>query len=517
MTLTAKVNSTVGPSVAYTGFPDTKPLQATSNNITITPNRVVDYYGIGNANSGFYLTSKNIITASGLVAGNTVNTLMAIQTFKNLTTSNASVPFYYDTPVITAPTGSIDSLSISSSTRVSGVSIYNNPSGSITPTIAVNATASNMGTYFYRSPLITYNYKINDTLVTTNSEPDLTNVLSSDISGNMFKTGTLRFAIPPYTLPTGTTITNATTFTVNASENNIYGLGALTSKSFSVITDAASVTFVNTTIPSSIPTLGLTAAPVIGCRVWSAPSVSNYCPDLSFNTIMYHNCLYDDSWDITSTSQPSANGLINTSTELMIKNGLFTTETSAYINYIGTAGNSTINYSSIGRTATDYRFVTFCWKLEPRTTTAYKTLKFTFNSINKLTPVYTGYMSLGINDLDVANILVFYAFQESSQPSVKGKYNTGWLNANFASTNAPGANSTSVRYDPVSTVGRYGTVNSQIAAILPNNTTSTTTTLSVFIPTVTPTLAATYLYLRIGVPMSNNNIQFGSVSATLTA
>jgi hypothetical protein len=36
-------------------------------------------------------------------------------------------------------------------------------------------------------------------------------------------------------------------------------------------------------------------------------------------------------------------------------------------------------------------------------------------------------------------------------------------------------------------------------------------------PTVTPTLEATYLYLRIGIPMSNNNIQFGSVSATLTA
>jgi hypothetical protein len=126
-------------------------------------------------------------------------------------------------------------------------------------------------------------------------------------------------------------------------------------------------------------------------------------------------------------------------------------------------------------------------------------------------------MSLGINDLDVANVLVFYAFQESSQPSVKGKYNTGWLNANFASINAPGANTTSVRYDPNSTVGRYGTVNSQIANISPNNTTSATTTLSVFMPTVTPTLAATYLYLRVGVPMNNNNIQFGSVSATLTA
>ena len=518
MTLTAKVNSTIGPSVSYTGFPAVTPSPATVNSITITPNSVVDYYGTGNANSGFYLTSKNTISASGLIPGSASNTLTATQTFKNVTTSSATASFYYDAPVTTAPTCLINELSVSSSTKVSGVSLYNNPLGNIIPSIAVNATASKMGTYFYRSPLITYNYTIDNALIRNNSETDLTNVLSSDISGNMFTTGTLRFAIPPYTLPTGTSITNATTFTVNAYANNIYGIGELTSRSFSVLTDASSVTFVNTTLPSSIPTLGLTTAAVIGCRVWSAPSVSNNCPDLSYNGIMYHNCLYDNSWDITSTNQSSANGPIDTSTELMIKNGLFTTDASAaYINYIGTAGNSTINYSSIGRTATDYRFVTFCWKLNPRPTTAYKTLKFTINSINKLTPYYQGYYSLGINDDNLPNILVFYAFQESSQPSLKGKYNSGWLNANTPSTISPGANSTSVQYDPNSSVVRYGAVNSQIASISPRLTTSTTTTLSVFVPTVTPTLEATYLYLRIGVPMSNLNIQFGSVSATLTA
>ena len=511
MTLTAKVNSTVGPSVAYTGFPATKPLPATANSITITPNSVVDYYGTGNANSDFYLTSKNTISASGLVAGTTMNTLTATQTFKNLTTSSATASFYYDTPVTTAPTCLINSVSISPMTKVSGVSVYNNPSGNAI--VTTDASATNMGAYFYRSPLITYNYTIDGTLVATKGETNLTNVRSSDISnGNMFTNGNLNFSTP-HTL---TNVTSITSITVNAVAKNIFGNSSLTSKSLSVVTDAASVTFANT-MNQSIPTL-IPNTPIVGRRVWSAPIVSNFCPDLLYNGKQYYTYPYDDSWNITSTSQTSGTDTVDTSKELMIKNGLFTTNDAAYIDYSGTAGNSGINYSGVVRTATSYKFATFCWKLEARED--YAGLTFTFNSINSLTPLLVGGRNtFSINTVQATDavkdkIRVFYAIQDGSNPSVNStvSYNTVWINGNVTST-ATGANTP---YNPASTTNRYGNLGGLLSPGV-SPTSGSTTTLKVFLQPQLISNSSTYLYLRLGIPMWNTNIQFGSVSATIAA
>jgi len=518
MTLTAKVNSTIGPSVTYTGFPAVTPSLATANSITITPNSVVDYYGTGNANSDFYLTSKNIITASGLVAGTDMNTLTATQTFKNLTTSTALADFYYDTPVTTGPTGSINSISISNMTKVSGASIYNNPSG--TAVITIDASANNMGTYFYRSPLITYNYTINGTLVASKSETNLANVRASDINnGNMFTNGNLNFTTPN----TLTNVTSMTSISVNAVAKNIFGESLLTGKTLSVITDAASITFANTMNQSSIPSLSLTVA-VIGRRIWSAPIVSNNCPDLLYDGNMYYTYPYDDSWDITSTNQLSAGRTINTSTELMIKDGLFTTTTAAYSDYSGYAGNSGINYSGVARTG--YRFVTFCWKVPPRSGAGYKGLSFTFNSINNLTPATaTSISTLGINGTTGVSprILVFYAFQDVAAPTYVGsvsggyKYNTYWLNGNIKGSGGTVPNLDAIMYkpNPTNSAFTYGYYGCQTAAISPIS--GSTTTLPVFMPSIVDTNDSSYLYLRIGIPMYNTNIQFGSVSATLSA
>jgi hypothetical protein len=508
MTLTANVNSTIGPSVAFTGFPATKPLPATANSITITPNSVVDYYGTGNANSDFYLTSKNTITASGLVAGTTMNTLTATQTFKNLATSSASASFYYDTPVTTVPTCLINSISISPMTKVSGVSLYNNPSGNAL--ITIDASANNMGNYFYRSPLITYNYTINGTLVATKSETNLANVRSSDISnGNMFTNSNLNFTSPN----TLTNVTSITSIMVNAVAKNIFGESLLTGKTLNVITDAASVTFAKTTLPSSIPTLTPDVA-VIGRRIWSAPVVSNFCPDLLYQGNQYYTYPYDDSWDIKSTSQPSANGSINTSTELMIKNGLFTTADAAYADYSGYVGNAGINYSGVVRTAQSYKFATFCWKLEARDD--YASLTFTFNSINSLTPLLVGGKStLSINTVSTDGskdkIRLFYAIQDGLNPNVNSttNYNTNWVNGNVVST-ATGANTP---YNPASTTNRYGNLGGLLFSVSP--TTGPTTALKVFLQPQLISNSSTYLYLRVGIPMWNTNIQFGSVSATI--
>ena len=515
MTLSAALNGVAGPSVAYTGFPaigsQATPQSTATPNITITPNRVVDYYGTGNANSNFYLTSKNVITAGGLSTGNAINTLAATQTFATTpsSTSTASTSFYYDTPVTTAPTGSINSLSISTLTKVSGVSIYDTSGSS---TIMIDASATNMGAYFYRSPLITYTYAIDGGSAATKSETNLTNVKSSDISGNVFKTGNLNFS-SPITL---TNVTSITSIAVTASASNIFGTGALTSKTFNVITDAASVTFANAMNQSSIPLL-IVGTPVVGRRVWSAPSVSNNCPDLSYNGILYYNCPYDNSWDITSANQTSANGSVDTSSELIIRNGLFTTAASSYIDYTTRVGNTGINYSGVARTG--YRFVTFCWKMPTRTGGGYGGLTFTFNSINSLTPYNTGILTLGINNplSDVGQqILAFYAFQDAAAPSFvntqfESKYNTYWLSGNNKTAQFAGAGNMFITNSSQYRYGYYTALKTSISPV-----SGSTTNLSVVMPLLNTTNNTTYLYLRLGIPMSNTNIQFGSVSATLS-
>jgi hypothetical protein len=505
MTLSATLNGATGPSVLYAGFPATQPSAVTTNNITITPSDVADNYP---GQPGYYLTSTNAISATGLSAGSSVNTLTATQTFANATVASASTNFYYDTPVTEVPACSINGLSIPS-TKVSGLSIYAPPTGGATPTITVDASASNMGNYFYRSPLITYNYAINGVAMGPTGESGLGAVNPSDISGNMFKTGTLRFS----SALAGTT--SMTRIDISANAYNISGASPLTGLSFDVITDAASVTFV--TDPSSIPilTASTAGAPTLipGFRIWSAPITANasapvatVCPDLSYNGILYYTMPYDNAGSLTSTD-PSGCG-----TELLIRNGLFVTPLttpSAYINYSTYAGNSGRDYSTI-TSSTKYRFATFCWKLP--TPTSYANLTFTINSIFALTRV----TSTGVIRASGTDMSVFYAFQNAGDPSSfpisnSTKYNSVWINANKGTN--PSANGTTFAnsYNTVST--RFGSLGQGSPNTTANAATGTAT-FKVFIPVTSPVPANVYLYLRIGMPL-DKDYRFGSVNATL--
>jgi hypothetical protein len=527
MTLSASLNGGAGPSVLYTGFPATTPSPATTNNITITPNSVTDYYTGQLNKTGYYLTSSNIITATQLSAGSGVNTLSATQTFSTgATGATASTPFYYDTPVTSAPTCSINDLSISSSTKVSGISIYTPPTGGATPTITIDASASNMGNYFYRSPLITYNYAVNGTAMGPTGESGLGAVNPSDISGNMFKTGTLRFSS---TLPS---VTDMTRIDISANAYNVYGPSELTGRSFNVITDASSVKFVTQTLPSSIPELQRGVS-TVGFRIWSAPSLISpyFCPDLSYNGVLYYTIAYDNSWDISRMTQvdeiagPTATSYNNARMEPLIKNGLFTTPPAgAYTDYSGSAGNSTINYSGIS--STGFRFASFCWKL-PIGPTATK-LMFTINSINIAT---LSSAKLAING---SVIPLYYCFQDPSNPNAYGStivngqtiryYNTVWINANL--TTGTQATATTVVPSSTSTVNRFGTLYGGGSSLygggssvgtgvaITGSAGNYTATLPAFIPAWEVTTPI-YLYARVGIPM-NKDAQFGAVSVTLT-
>jgi hypothetical protein len=519
MTLSASINGGAGPSVLYTGFPATRPSAVTTNNITVTPSDVTDNYS---GQPGYYLTSTNTIAATGLSAGSGVNTLTATQTFSNptgLTGASASTPFYYDTPINAAPACSINELNISSSTKVSGISIYTPPTGGATPTLTVDASASIMGNYFYRSPLITYNYAINGVAMGPTGESGLGAVNPSDISGNMFKTGTLRFS----SALAGTT--DMTRIDISANAYNVYGSSPLTGRSFNVITDAASVTFVNTTLPSTIPELRREVS-TVGFRIWSAPSlISPYnCPDLSYNGVLYYTRPYDNSWDISRVTQvgeiagPTATSYNNATTEPLIKNGLFTTPPAGgYTGYSGFVGNSTINYSSIP--SAGFRFASFCWKLPVGPTARY--LMFTINSINAAT------LSTGKLAINGSVIPLYYCFQDPANPSAYGSatvngqpvnyYNTVWINANL--TSGTQANLTNVVPSLPVTATRFGTLYGGGPSVgtgvaITGTAGNYTATLPAFIPAWEVTTPI-YLYARVGIPMSKD-AKFGAVSVTLT-
>ena len=528
MTLSASLNTTAGPSVLFGGFPIPAPPPAVmTNNITITPNSVTDYYAGQTGKTGYYLMSRDTITATGLSAGGNVNTLTATQTFDNANgapSSSASVSFYYDTPVTRVPTGSINSLSVPSSTKVSGLTILYESSVNLT----INATAAYMGKYFYRSPLIAYSYTYPIDAVTGStsgsaSETTLTNVRPSDITNtNAFTDGSLNFSSSIALTGINNSAYFKRSITVDAYANNVFGTGSITSGSLNIIMDPLSRALVYQTQPSSIPILtGSTSAlPTLipGFRIWSAPITTNasapvgtLCPDLSYNGILYYTIPYDNAGSLTSTD-PTGCGR-----ELLISNGIFSTPTknpSAYIDYSGYAGNAGLNYSTILNTAGAYRFATFCWKL-PALTKALTNLIFTINSIYNLNSV-----DAGVIQSNGENMSIFYAFQNadnpSSFPSSNSRiYNSAWINANLATTIGANATTFANSYNNVRT--RFGSLGQLSLDTTPPNSdvpiASGTATFNVFIPVTSPIPANVYLYLRIGLPL-NKDCRFGSVRAT---
>jgi hypothetical protein len=338
-----------------------------------------------------------------------------------------------------------------------------------------------MGSYFYASPLITYNYT-NGSNTGTKSETNLAAVRASDITGDTFTNGNLSF----YSSYTSSSLASiySKTIVVNASANNVNSSGTLTGRTINVITDGPSQALAY--LVTGVPTLvANTLAP--GFRILSGASVENNCSDVPTSPTPTS---YDNNSILTDSSYTR---------ELLISNGLFVTTASAYENYSSYMGN-TVDYSTISRVAGTYRFVSFCWKL-PANASAYTKLSFTIDSITSAT--LTGAKLLLINGVQIP---IFYAFRDTSAttPS-ETTFISGWINAN--SNNNPVGSGNFYRNE--NKYGNLGGLTSDAVALSNGNTTAT---INVFIPTINPVVATVNLYLRIAVPM-NVDIRFGKVSA----
>jgi hypothetical protein len=495
MTFTANLNSSNSLSVEFKGFGQSAPSSTSNSVISVSNISTSDNYSSDSYKQGFYqnATLGMTVANSGFTVQNSANTVNFSQTFANSTSSSGSFSFYYDTPITTVPTASLSDFAIASSyfVNISGINVLIGK-----PKITFSATATNMGKYFYCSPPLEYKCTISSSTYGSGEEADLTNVVRNTYYPNNYLEETIKFATS-VTLSTSLASTYATSLVLSAFTNNVYTYSSTQSTTQSVIIDGPSNTLVYETMATSIKEIS--SGTYVGYRVWSAPSVSNNCPDLKYNGSYYNTIQYQNSWNLTTT-----NSGYDCTTELVVYNGLYSTPgKGGYINYSSYLNNSSLNYSGIA--SSGYRYVTFCWKLSAKSS-SYSTLAFKINSISPTPTTSAG----GLLLINGKQIQALYCFQDEANPSTYSSsiFNSVWIDAN----NNENGVTTSTFYNTTNTYGYYGGLSSANGGV---SISSNTATINATIPSVNPVGNNTYMYLRLAIPM-DVSIGFGSVTATIS-
>ena len=504
--------SYVGPIFNHSGFPFTQTITGSTglNNLTLSCSSVLDTYSTSSVGcQGFYLNSNNKVQigTSLLVASPTGYSVSVVQKQLGITQNTLTYPFYYDTPISTAP--SVSSLNFNFSTtspptvtQVSGVYVVSG-----TPTFSMTGVASNMGQYFYSSPLLRMTNTIGS-VTNSYNETGLTHITAGCLTGatGIF-TGPLTFTIPNFI--TSSSLASVYTNYIGISEiaYNVYTSSTQASTGINAIVDGPSVNLINTILPASIPLLSTSA---IGYRVWSGTAVSTSfpVPPYSYNpTTPYSSIPYAQSWQISSATGAQ---------ELIVSNGGFTSTTSAYTDYRSYYYNATslntANY--LGIFGSGYRFSTFCWQLAQKTG-VYTGLTFTMNNVSP-SPTITNNQAYINGNL----IYVFFRIEQSGSilPTTESSsnYSSIWIDINNPSA-------TPVITPPYSSVGpgNYATPTNN-SVIRSGFTTGSVISgsnviFNTFFPTQTQVNSSPniYIYCRIGLP-ATQTFSFQSVTANVS-
>jgi len=476
-----------GPRISFTGFPATTPVSSLVNNITVTPSVTDTYSTSGTAYQGFYLQSQNTITigSNAFIASPLPYTLSAIQSGTFSGTANFS--YNYDippgVPLISSISFNFNGISYST---VSGVNIIYG-----TPGFSVITDASNLGNFFYNSPLISYSNCISGSW-SPSSETTLSNITSGKTVSSF--TSLVSFS---NVLTANLTTTYASTITLSASASNIAaGSSVLSATPIPAIVDGKSYTLVYTTLPNTIPSITNNNTQVIGYRVLSLVAGPTNVPPFLNNSTVVAASAYDNSVNITTTE------------ELQVSNGTFTTPSGqlfSYKNYNNifyytSVLRNSVDYSSIP--ATGYRYATFVWKIAGISPSKYNTLTFTMNTTATIT-ITNNLAYAGVNPIQL-----YYRFENQSTPTptdLSNPLTSAWINGNSQSGIQTGS-------------GNYFTPSDytqpQTAGLIASATMSGE--FSVYIPVlIIPSDTTEYLYCRIGLPMSSQ-FSFSYITAKMT-
>jgi mucin-19 len=509
-----------GPNIAFnTAFGTAAPSPSTVGNITITPGAFADNYSGITGSDGFYknITCTMTLETPLLKPSSSAYTVTLTRSSTGLTAAGGSTTysgspysFYYDNlsnspgqPQITTAFA----LASTSSAQVCGVNVIYG-----TPTFTASYTVTNLGNYFYKSPLIQYtsadsnNNSIINTSETTIPSPG-TNVTSGKLNN------TVTFASMAISgLSVASVFTTSIPLNINA--YNIIGNTMGSATSIPAIIDGPSYALVQSM--TSIPTLNSTSA-VQGSRIWSGSNPGTY--ELN-STTSFSNASLLTTINSASASYSALSPLYNHAQtiasgtyvgELQIANGKFQTKTStAYLNYSSlyysaSLQNTGIDYTSIS-TSGAYRYATFIWKIPLGTVTsssaAFTSVTFTINSPS--TSPYSISYSNNVASIGGKNIQLFYRIEDATTTTtaqVGSSISTSWIDANSKA----GTKINSSNYTSPSTYAKYYGVT--------DTGTTNGTSYSVLIPSPVWT-NSTYLYCRIGLPM-DVAFSFTSISAAL--
>ena len=514
MTLSASLNNGAGPAVHFGRFGSVLPGANTVNNITITPNGIVDSYALNAPQfQGFYQNVNATLTigTNAFVASGSVYTFQVTDSgILAPGVNQRSLTYYYDGTYNNnaAPTGTlVYNITTPTQTFVSGVNVM----GGRDTTIQYTATLTNMGRYFYRVPYFTMTSNVN---LFNPTSPVLNDITDGYNNTTQEFTNTITLTNATIeTNPFATLYTNVISITT-ASAFNAVGAGIVTNNTgnIGVVIDGPSFNLINNVIPRQIPTI--TNVNTIGCRCYSAPGgVAGTPPFITAGGQSYSQILYNQEWDISS--QPVAGG-VDARAEIMVANGRFTTPGGVTPNpykdyriyFNNTAG---VDYSGILPATGGYRYATFVWRVPESGGLSYSNLRIILNGItggggldfNGVNNV----VSIGVNPLRI-----FYRFENlaSLAPADTGAQNftTVWADGNSVT----GTNFTSTTYFQ----GTFNDVKWGLIGLPGTDQFRTFLNFNVSMPPLIVGNGVTeYLYCRIGLPMAAN-IAYAHVSALLT-
>ena len=512
-----------GPTVFTNGFPASLPSSLTQSSMTVSTTNVYDNYAASiTAYQGFYLnTSNNVTIKNSIFQPNstiyTFNTVSYQSTSAGVTSNQTQQTFHYDgspgTATITDLTFNYATSPAPTNNYVSGVRVISG-----TPQFSTITGASNLGQWFYVSPIVTLSNTIGTT-VTSLTNTDTTNVISGFSNGQFLPATRVVFsnALTANSLAT----TFASSIIMTAVCSNVTMTSAqITATNISSIIDGPSVTLIGSTLPAVLQTLN-SGTPATGCRIWSFSSfdTSNiYVPPYIFGcngtNYSYTNYLYDTatfhSYSLVDAAAPFP--LVK---ELQVANGYHVTKGTrrdCYINYTNMKYNATsvnnTDYSVI--TTSGLRFATFGWKTASSGTN-YSALSFTITyssaassplSLNNNLVIFTG---------TAEKLYVFYKVEDqvSLLPTNGTSATSVWLDANGTLGTAASA----LTYY-VDSTGNYTQIRGGVTSGATSNATSFTFP-NVFIPSFATIGKDVRIFCRIGIPM-NYNFAFTTISATLS-
>jgi hypothetical protein len=488
-----------GPTTSFNGFPITTSATSTTNNITVTPSINTDAYGVA-PQQGFFLNGNTTFTIGSalFVASQHQTVFTATQTPGNAST----LSYYYDNvtgvPTVSSLTWDFGGAS-TLATQISGVYVF---SGN--PVFRSTSSLGNMGVYFYRNNLVTYNISIGG--VTTQQ-------IRTNVSG---VTGITAGVMG--TLGVGDNITSSSlnsTFSITTSNASLTSLVAAnvvntttntSATPFTIAVDGPSYNLLFNVIAQTLPNTSL-GNYTIGFRCYSgAVAFLSLFPAYLFGALRYSTQAYNNALLLTAT--PGA-GVQDQRQELQCANGVLCNSgnTNGWKNYttykyfISTF--NTANYSGVSGIT---RYSTFAWQVA-NNASLYTTLSFNVYGL-----VGTITVSGGIAFINGTALQFYYRLEDSNSAVPDGTQtflSSVWVDAqsvNGNSSNVSAANYSSPSGATITTYrGGLDTGAVYTGGVL---------TLPVLFPARQFTVSTTnvVIYARVGIPSGSGGFTYVSAN-----